>query len=117
MPRGFTLLEVLVALFIAAVTLTAASRATGLAVDGLNVDRERTLALWVAKNQLALAQTDPAGTTADSGRERQANLDLDWRREVLPTANHRIRQVRVTVRRADAPDRVLVRLTGYRAAP
>lgn len=60
--RGFTLLEVLVALVIVAVALGACLRATGMLADSSAGMRERTLAQWSATNHLArmrLANTLP----------------------------------------------------------
>src|SRR6185312_9895832 len=64
---GFTLIEVLVALAIVAVALSAGMRALAQGADGASSLKARTLALWVAQNELAKAQlADPppsAGTT------------------------------------------------------
>jgi len=51
--RGFTLIEVLVALAIFAVALTAALRTCSIATDAALDFRERLLAGWVAENRLA----------------------------------------------------------------
>ncbi len=113
--RGFTLLEVLVALFIAAVTLAAAGRAVGMAVDGEAASRERTLALWLAKNLLAERQSAPTPPPVGGyeGRTALAGLELLWREEVSVTPNPRFSLVRVAVVRPDRPDYELARLSGY----
>ncbi|MFI4904964.1 MAG: type II secretion system minor pseudopilin GspI, partial [Burkholderiales bacterium] len=63
--RGFTLVELLVALAIVAVALAAGMRALTQAADGATALKSRTLALWVAQNVLARAQlanpTPPTG--------------------------------------------------------
>jgi general secretion pathway protein I len=51
--RGFTLIEVLVALTIAAVALMAASRAAGGLTQSMSDLRLRALAQWSAENRLA----------------------------------------------------------------
>lgn len=112
---GFTLLEVLVALSVAAVTLTAAGKAISMAVDGETATRERTLALWVAKNRLAERQSAanlPDAGTAE-GKQVQDGLDLVWHEEISASPNPRFRIVRVTVARADNPDYEIARLSGY----
>lgn len=115
MSRGFTLLEVLVALFVAAVTLTAASRAVGLAVDGATASRERTLALWLAKNRLAERQTAPLPPPLgrQQGEAVEGGVELAWQEEVSATPNPRFSLVRVAVARADRPDYALATLSGY----
>ena len=113
--RGFTLLEVLVALFIAAVTLAAAGRAVGMAVDGEAAGRERTLALGLAKNRLAERQSAPTPPPVggQAGRATLAGLELVWREEVSVTPNPRFSLVRVAVARPERPDYELARLSGY----
>lgn len=112
---GFTLLEVLVALFVAAVALTAAGKAVGVATDGEAAARERTLALWLAKNRVAERQSDPLPPELGTreGRAVQAGLELRWREEISATPNPRFRLVRVAVARPEAPDYALAQLTAY----
>jgi len=50
---GFTLVEILVALAVLAIALTATAHALGNAVDTTASLRERTLARWVAEDRLA----------------------------------------------------------------
>ncbi|TMG74645.1 MAG: type II secretion system protein GspI, partial [Betaproteobacteria bacterium] len=52
-PRGFTLVEILVALAVLAIALTAAGHSLGTAVDTTAALRERTLARWVAEDRLS----------------------------------------------------------------
>ena len=60
--RGFTLIEVLIAMTIAAVALMAAIRATAsLAVSSADL-RSRTLAQWSAENRLAQIVFNEDGT-------------------------------------------------------
>ncbi|NDP43784.1 MAG: type II secretion system minor pseudopilin GspI, partial [Aromatoleum sp.] len=54
--RGFTLIEILVALAILAVALAAGMRAVAQSSDSATLLKQRTLALWVAQNRLAAAQ-------------------------------------------------------------
>ena len=113
--RGFTLVEVLVALAIVAVALAAGMRAVAQSADGATTLKERTLALWVAQNRLARAQlVRPApvrGVT--EGDETQAAVRFAWRETVSDTPNPAFRKVEIVVARPDAPEYALARLTGY----
>lgn len=113
--RGFTLLEVLVALLVAAVALSAAGKAVSTAIDGVAAGRDHTLALWVAENRLADLQSQ--GTLPDSGTRsgeaEEAGLRLVWRQEISATPNSRFRVARISVAGADRPDYELARLSGY----
>jgi len=113
--KGFTLLEVLVALFVAAVTLTAASKAVSTAVDGMAASRDHTLALWLAENRLADIQSQgrlPAAGQAE-GQADEGGLALVWHQEVSATPNPRFRLVRVSVAAAARPGYELAHLSGY----
>lgn len=113
--RGFTLLEVLVALLVAALALTAASKAVSMAVDGEAASQSHTLALWVAENRLADLQSAPSlpGVGTSEGSEQQAGQDFHWRLEVTATPNARFRKASVSVYQSDRPDYALARLSGY----
>ncbi len=80
--RGFTLLEVLVALVVVAVAVAALARAGAQAVNGQFEAEQRTMALWVADNLLAELRLDPPG---QSGRS-QGSADMGgrvWHYDVL----------------------------------
>jgi len=97
--RGFTLIEVLVAMTIAAIALMAALRATGsLAVNGAEL-RARTLAQWSAENRLA--QIRISGEWPALGRREfecsQAGVALLCREQVFGTPNPQFRRVEISV--------------------
>ena len=50
--RGFTLLEVMVALIIVAFSLTALTASMNQMIDAANTLRERTFASWIAQNKI-----------------------------------------------------------------
>ena len=51
--KGFTLLEVMVALMIVAFALTALSASMNQMIDAANTMRDRTYASWIAQNKIA----------------------------------------------------------------
>jgi general secretion pathway protein I len=112
---GFTLVEILVALAVLAVALTAGMRAVGQSVDASTLLKQRTLALWVAQNRLAAAQLEtpwPALGRRD-GQAAQASATFVWRETVTGTPNPAFRKIEIVVADAAEPDYLLARLTGF----
>ncbi len=97
--RGFSLLEVLVALAVVAVALVALVRTAAGQVSAFDAMRERTLAGWVATNVLAetkLATPMPATGRRD-GRTRLGGRDWRWTLDVQATSDIRMRRLDVSV--------------------
>lgn len=113
--RGFTLIEILVALAILAIALAATQRATSGALGNAYELRQRLLASWVAENRLAelrAMRTLPAlGEMA--GEERQAGMDFHWRINVSATPNAAIRRVEIRVLAGANDAHALSTLVGY----
>jgi len=113
--NGFTLVEILVALAIIAIALAAGMRALAQSADGAGTLKARTLALWVAQNQLAAAQlatpSPSFGTIA--GEATQANTRFTWRATVSGTPNPAFRKIEIVVADPGTPDYALARLIGY----
>jgi len=116
---GFTLIEVLVALTIAAVALIAALRATATLTQGAQDMRLRAYALWSAENRLATIRL--SSEWPEVGRRRfdcpQGGVALRCEEEVFATPNVFFRRVEISVRSADAPVEAdaprLARLVGF----
>lgn len=83
--RGFTVLEVLVALLVLALALAALIRAAGDEARALEIAREATFAQWIAGNVIAQTRLAPAlphvgrrqGETEFAGRRWRWEMDVD----------------------------------------
>ena len=111
-PRGFTLLEVLVALVIVGTALGASLRAVGsLAANGSGL-RTAMMATWSAENRLV--QMRLSNTFPDIGKESyecpQGDLRLMCHEEVLASPNPRLRRVEVSVYDTANPERRIIKL-------
>jgi general secretion pathway protein I len=112
--RGFTLIEVLVAMTIAAIALMTAIRATGSLATNSAELRARTLAQWSAENRLSLirvTQEWPALGRRDYECS-QAGVELRCREQVFQTPNPQFRRVEISVYAPDTEHR-LSRLIGF----
>jgi general secretion pathway protein I len=111
--RGFTLVEVLVALAIVAVALAAASRSVALSTDSALEHKLRVLSGVVAENRMAelAARRAWPGVGLTEGTERQAGLEFRWRAEVFATPHPLLRRVEIRISTPDNPHE-LRRLVG-----
>jgi general secretion pathway protein I len=116
--RGFTLLEVLIALAILSIGVLAAMRALVMVTQSAADLRDRQLAEWVAQNHLAelraLGAFPSIGTR--EGVEVQAGANFRWLEEVKATPNPLFRRVDVQVF-LDGGDHALAQLSGYSVLP
>jgi general secretion pathway protein I len=112
---GFTLVEILVALAVLAVALSAGMRAVAQSADAATLLKQRTLALWVAQNRLASAQLETPWPALGrrEGNAAQANATFVWRETVSATPNPAFRRVEIVVADGAEPEYLLARLSGF----
>jgi general secretion pathway protein I len=117
--RGFTLIEILVALAIVAIGLAAAVRATLHVTAGTENARVRLVATWVAQDRLAehSARADWPVPGMVSGSATQGPFAFAWRESVSATADPALRRIDIAIAETARPDYVVARLTGYLFAP
>lgn len=112
---GFTLLEVLIALAVLALALTALVRAAGLSSNDFAGLRERSLAGWVAANvitEVRLAPNPPAPGRSD-GKLRYAGRDWRWELSVQDTPEAGIRRLDVRVFAGEEREAASATLAGF----
>jgi general secretion pathway protein I len=110
--RGFTLIEVLVAVAILAIALAAGMRALSVGTRGAQAMREHSFALQAVDNRLAelrLARSLPAAGTRTEPC-RQGPYVFECMLQVQTTINASFKLATVTARLGDGP--VLARLSG-----
>ncbi len=116
--RGFTLLEVMVALAIVALSLTTVAASMNQMIGSATTMQERTYASWIAQNKIAemrLANVLPEVSTT-SGDVEFGNTRWVWRAVVSETGIENFRRVDVTVSN-EADDYEIRTVTGFIGEP
>ena len=117
-PRrnGFTLLEVLVAVTVLALALTAIIAGGGSYARSATTMRDKTLALWVAHNRLAELDLQPAwpdiGNSSDD--VTMGGIQWTWHVSVQGTQDPTLRRIDIRVeRKSEKQDYVYATLSSF----
>ena len=116
--RGFTLIEVMVALAIVALSLTAMAASMNTMIDNASTMRERTYASWIAQNKIAelrLAGELPEVGT-NSGELDYGGTQWSWRTVISETGVESFMRIDVTVSLLDS-DYDIRTVTGFVGLP
>ena len=115
---GFTLIEVMVALSIVALSLTAVTASISQMIDAAESMRNRTYASWIAQNritELRLAADAPE-VGSSNGEVQYANTDWSWRAVVAETGVDDLFRIDVSVSLAGSEDNIRT-VTGFVGLP
>jgi general secretion pathway protein I len=116
-PRGFTLVEVLVALMIVAIGLSALMVAVSGAARTSGYLRDKTLAQWIALNRLSEVRlnTNKFGQNTDTGEVNFANRTWHYDTRYFDTSISTMKRVvvRVYAGAAKTKGNPLVESTGF----
>ncbi|WP_194438184.1 type II secretion system minor pseudopilin GspI [Vibrio fluminensis] len=110
--RGLTLLEVLVALAIFAMSAMALIRSVGQHINTLTLMEEKTFAAMVADNQMAKVMLNPKGLRKQSGKEKLADREWFWTISPVSTQQGLLRAFDVEVAR-EAKGEAIISVRSY----
>ena len=115
--RGFTLVEMLVALAIFSLAALALLRLGGATASNSAIIQEQAIAQTVARNIAVETLTDPQPPAfgTETGEVVNANRRWRWTRETARSPESRIQQIEIRVARADGSPGA-ARLTVFRRA-
>jgi general secretion pathway protein I len=112
---AFTLIEIMVALTIIAITMGAIIENTTASNKNAQYLRDKTIASWVAMNQIALVRSKRQWTNASNkkGQVDMANREWLWKMQVINTDDPQMRRLVVDVFLADDDSQSLASVTGF----
>lgn len=113
--RGFTLMEILVALAVVGIGLAALIGASARATHDAAALRDRTFAGWIAQNVLTEIRISPEtlDTGTRNGDEMLGGERWEWTAEVTPAVVPQLRYIEIKVGRENTEGSI-VTLTAFR---
>lgn len=112
--KAFTLLEVMVALVVISMTMGAIITSAGSSAAVALRLKEKTVASWIAQNQVTLYRAKKIWTTStlnQNGKVEMLNLEWQWKMKINKTDNDRIQKIDVDVYLSE--DDIIASATGY----
>ncbi|MFT5548621.1 MAG: general secretion pathway protein I [Candidatus Azotimanducaceae bacterium] len=112
--KAFTLLEVMVALVVISVTMGAIITSAGSSAAVASRLKEKTVANWVAQNQIALYRAKNIWSTSlssQNGKAQMLDVDWHWLMKINKTDDPLLHKIEVDVYLVD--DDVISSATGF----
>ena len=109
------LLEVIVALAVFSIAAVSITKSLGEQMANMPILEERTMAQWVAHNQMVDARLEPKFPEIGrkDGQTELANKDWYWRKEVIKTTDDNFRMIRISVSDDERFARVIAEVSSY----
>ena len=104
---GFTLLEVMIALFVVAIALGGVIKVVGNAANNVSRLDEKTFAQWVGLNQINTLRLNQSWPKLGklTGKSEMASRKWRWLQKTIKTEDEKIRRVEIAVwNEADVKD-------------
>ncbi len=113
--HGFTLLEVLVAMAILSLGMIAVFGAMSQSLSATTRLRDKTLAHWIAINQITELQVTGEYPGAGKRRDQVDMAKTEWiyDMKIADVPQIDMRRIDIAVSRADAPDDILATVIGF----
>tara|TARA_R110002096_G_scaffold394198_1_gene589466 strand:- start:1474 stop:1857 length:384 start_codon:yes stop_codon:yes gene_type:complete len=104
--KGFTLIEVVVAVAVIAVGLMGTIKTVGTVTKNTAHLNERVIATWVAQNAMAIYELNLENDAEKetTGSEEVAGIEWFWTKKLVDTQDPGIQRVEIDVRRDEDPD-------------
>jgi general secretion pathway protein I len=114
---AFTLIEIMVALAIIALTMGAIIENTTASTRNAAYLRDKTVASWVALNQITLVRAKRQWSSKSNkhGTVEMAGREWNWKMSIQKTDDSNMRRLTVDVFADDDDSQVLASMTGFMA--
>ncbi|MDD8060497.1 MULTISPECIES: type II secretion system minor pseudopilin GspI [Shewanella] len=112
---GMTLLEVIVALAVFSIAAVSVTKSLSEQMANMPILEERTLAQWVASNQMVEVRLTDAfpDIGKKEGQVELAGREWFWRREVVKTTDEKFRMIKVSVSDDNRYQRIVAQVSSY----